>query len=152
MTAVRRRQRKGEPHPYETAAELVEARLDWQSRGIGVRPPVPGALLRLLSERIREAREAAGLTQAEIERQGGPNKQEIWAAEAGTRTFSLGMLAIYAHLTGKPIWWFLYEQPTPGEGERSPTKDRWRGAGGRRRTGNDHRLPNIGQAPEEEAP
>lgn len=97
-------------------------------------PVTPEATCDLLGLRLREAREAAGLSRAEAYRRGGPSPQEAWAYESGTRSVSLGMLCVIAELYKKPTWWFLYEVPVAEEGaERYPMRDRWRGAGGERR-------------------
>jgi transcriptional regulator with XRE-family HTH domain len=96
--------------------------------------PTPTLALRtLVGQRLREAREAKGLSQVGVTRMGGPSASAVSAHEAGKQTPGLGVLEWYAGAYNRPVWWFLYETPPAGEGERYPLRDRWRGSTGERR-------------------
>jgi len=94
--------------------------------------PASEGLAILVGTRVREAREAKALTQTEAAANLGCHVRTLWGIEGGDLP-RLGLLERIATVYDKPIWWFFYEQPPPGQGERDPFRDRWRGAGGVRR-------------------
>lgn len=112
--------------------------------------PVSPQLLALVAERLKEGRAAAGITQEEAAHRVGIHERTIWAMEQGKYAPRLGLLEQLAEVYKRPVWWFTYEQPPAGEGERRANKDRWRAAGGRRRSAHDRTLPAIGRGEEEE--
>lgn len=126
-----------------------ERRFALAGRGNRSFPPSE-ALKALVAERLREARAAAGISQRDAAGRVGIHDRTLWAMEQGDYVPRLGLLELLAEAYSKPLWWFMYEQPPAGEGERRSNRDRWRGAGGQRRADNDPALPTIGRGGEEE--
>jgi transcriptional regulator with XRE-family HTH domain len=62
-----------------------------------------------LRERLEAARQAASLTQADVEARLGLPGGAVSKIEAGTREVSSTELASFAHLVGKNVGWFFEE-------------------------------------------
>jgi len=58
-------------------------------------------------ERLRQARQDAGMTQAEVGRQIGARQAWVSKVESGERRIDPVELARFAVVYGKPLGWFL---------------------------------------------
>ncbi len=65
-----------------------------------------------LGQRIAEAREASGATQAELAAGVGLERTALVKIEAGTRKISATELVALAHALSRPVDWFFSESPT----------------------------------------
>lgn len=65
----------------------------------------------LVSRRVREAREEAGMTQRDLAPKINVTQQAVSRYETGALRVSLSQLVQIAEVTGKPLHFFLHETP-----------------------------------------
>jgi len=91
-----------------------EVRRSTESRsekgGCGTMSTIDQAEYQMMVERLRQAREKAGMTQGEVAEELGKPQSFVSKVENGNRRIDPVELCYFAELYGMPIGWFLTER------------------------------------------